>query len=138
MELGRECLEIWGYKIMEEIVWVKINQLQRIIRTGSDDSQTLSCPASPNPKVPCVSLGEAAQGGGGGGRESGIFSRSLTLPRGGGRSLGPFSWVLFLGSRFFSDLFFWVPREPSPRVLERSLGGIWSEFPPHFPHINVH
>eukprot|EP00667_Euglena_gracilis_P003706 EG_transcript_3718 len=34
MELGRECLEIWGYKIMEEIVWVKINQLQRIIRTG--------------------------------------------------------------------------------------------------------
>eukprot|EP00992_Anisonema_acinus_P000658 TRINITY_DN10241_c0_g1_i1.p1 TRINITY_DN10241_c0_g1~~TRINITY_DN10241_c0_g1_i1.p1 ORF type:complete len:190 (+),score=31.09 TRINITY_DN10241_c0_g1_i1:2-571(+) len=34
MELGRECLELWGYKIMEEIVWVKINQLQRIIRTG--------------------------------------------------------------------------------------------------------
>eukprot|EP01006_Ploeotia_vitrea_P026772 TRINITY_DN59719_c0_g1_i1.p1 TRINITY_DN59719_c0_g1~~TRINITY_DN59719_c0_g1_i1.p1 ORF type:complete len:825 (-),score=62.86 TRINITY_DN59719_c0_g1_i1:1614-4088(-) len=34
MELGRECLHIWGYTIVEEIVWVKINQLQRIIRTG--------------------------------------------------------------------------------------------------------
>jgi mRNA (2'-O-methyladenosine-N6-)-methyltransferase len=34
MELGRECLEIWGYKRVEEIVWIKTNQLQRIIRTG--------------------------------------------------------------------------------------------------------
>ncbi|XP_057518697.1 N6-adenosine-methyltransferase MT-A70-like [Amaranthus tricolor] len=34
MELGRECLESWGYKRVEEIIWVKTNQLQRIIRTG--------------------------------------------------------------------------------------------------------
>ncbi|XVF51235.1 hypothetical protein PTKIN_Ptkin04bG0168300 [Pterospermum kingtungense] len=50
MELGRECnyaswnlfgcgkalngLELWGYKWCEEIIWVKTNQLQRIIRTG--------------------------------------------------------------------------------------------------------
>ncbi|AES67837.1 putative N6-adenosine-methyltransferase MT-A70-like protein [Medicago truncatula] len=34
MELGRECLERWGYKCVEEIIWVKTNQLQRIIRTG--------------------------------------------------------------------------------------------------------
>ncbi|KAH7550121.1 hypothetical protein JRO89_XS13G0138600 [Xanthoceras sorbifolium] len=34
MELGRECLETWGYKRVEEIIWVKTNQLQRIIRTG--------------------------------------------------------------------------------------------------------
>ena len=34
MELGRECLEIWGYERIEEIVWIKTNQLQRIIRTG--------------------------------------------------------------------------------------------------------
>lgn len=34
MELGRECLEIWGYNRVEEIVWIKTNQLQRIIRTG--------------------------------------------------------------------------------------------------------
>ena len=27
MELGRECLEIWGYKRVEEIIWVKTNQL---------------------------------------------------------------------------------------------------------------
>ncbi|KAH3711089.1 N6-adenosine-methyltransferase catalytic subunit-like [Dreissena polymorpha] len=34
MELGRECLEQWGYKRIDEIIWVKTNQLQRIIRTG--------------------------------------------------------------------------------------------------------
>lgn len=34
MELGRECMQLWGYKMVQEIVWVKINQLQRIIRTG--------------------------------------------------------------------------------------------------------
>ncbi|XVF12898.1 hypothetical protein REPUB_Repub08aG0159500 [Reevesia pubescens] len=34
MELGRECLELWGYKRCAEIIWVKTNQLQRIIRTG--------------------------------------------------------------------------------------------------------
>ncbi|GFS44463.1 mRNAadenosine methylase [Actinidia rufa] len=34
MELGRECLELWGYKRVEEVIWVKTNQLQRIIRTG--------------------------------------------------------------------------------------------------------
>lgn len=34
MELGRECLQLWGYKRADEIIWVKTNQLQRIIRTG--------------------------------------------------------------------------------------------------------
>ncbi|GMH41060.1 hypothetical protein BSKO_08970 [Bryopsis sp. KO-2023] len=34
MELGRECLELWGYKRVDELVWVKTNQLQRLIRTG--------------------------------------------------------------------------------------------------------
>ncbi|CAK9016797.1 Probable N6-adenosine-methyltransferase MT-A70-like [Durusdinium trenchii] len=34
MELARECFRLWGYKRIEEIVWVKTNQLQRIIRTG--------------------------------------------------------------------------------------------------------
>ncbi|CAD2096449.1 mRNA (2'-O-methyladenosine-N6-)-methyltransferase [Plasmodium vinckei petteri] len=34
MELARECLQIWGYKRVEEILWVKTNHLQRIIRTG--------------------------------------------------------------------------------------------------------
>lgn len=27
-------LELWGYRRIEEIIWVKTNQLQRIIRTG--------------------------------------------------------------------------------------------------------
>lgn len=34
MELGRECLALWGYERCDEIIWVKTNQLQRIIRTG--------------------------------------------------------------------------------------------------------
>jgi hypothetical protein len=34
MELGRECLEIWGYKRVDELIWVKTNQLQQLIRTG--------------------------------------------------------------------------------------------------------
>lgn len=34
MELARECLQLWGYRRVEEILWIKTNQLQRIIRTG--------------------------------------------------------------------------------------------------------
>ncbi|XP_071477767.1 N(6)-adenosine-methyltransferase catalytic subunit METTL3-like [Diadema antillarum] len=34
MELGRECLQLWGYNQVEELIWVKTNQLQRLIRTG--------------------------------------------------------------------------------------------------------
>ena len=34
MELGRECLDIWGYRRVDELIWVKTNQLQRLIRTG--------------------------------------------------------------------------------------------------------
>jgi len=34
MELGRECLDIWGYQRVDELIWVKTNQLQRLIRTG--------------------------------------------------------------------------------------------------------
>ena len=33
-ELGIECLERWGYTVVEEIVWIKTNQLGRLIRTG--------------------------------------------------------------------------------------------------------
>jgi len=34
MELARDCFRVWGYRRIEEIIWVKTNQLQRIIRTG--------------------------------------------------------------------------------------------------------
>jgi len=34
MEVGRECLRVWGYTRIDELIWVKINQLQRLIRTG--------------------------------------------------------------------------------------------------------
>jgi mRNA m6A methyltransferase catalytic subunit len=34
MEVGRECLARWGYNRIDELVWVKTNQLQRLIRTG--------------------------------------------------------------------------------------------------------
>lgn len=34
MELGRDCLSKWGYECVGEILWIKTNQLQRLIRTG--------------------------------------------------------------------------------------------------------
>ncbi|KAK4703954.1 mRNA m6A methyltransferase catalytic subunit, partial [Phenoliferia sp. Uapishka_3] len=34
MELGRECLAAWGYERIDELIWVKTNQLQGLIRTG--------------------------------------------------------------------------------------------------------
>jgi len=34
LELARECLATWGYERVDELVWIKTNQLQRIIRTG--------------------------------------------------------------------------------------------------------
>ncbi|KAK4689504.1 mRNA m6A methyltransferase catalytic subunit, partial [Tremellales sp. Uapishka_1] len=34
MELGRELINLWGYRRVDELVWVKTNQLQRLIRTG--------------------------------------------------------------------------------------------------------
>jgi mRNA (2'-O-methyladenosine-N6-)-methyltransferase len=32
MEVGRECLARWGYNRIDELVWLKTNQLQRLIR----------------------------------------------------------------------------------------------------------
>eukprot|EP00048_Salpingoeca_helianthica_P007968 m.116662 g.116662 ORF g.116662 m.116662 type:complete len:568 (+) comp14472_c1_seq2:953-2656(+) len=34
MELGRECLKRWGYERVDELIWIKTNQLHRLIRTG--------------------------------------------------------------------------------------------------------
>lgn len=34
MELGRELFLQWGYKRVDELVWVKVSQLGRLIRTG--------------------------------------------------------------------------------------------------------
>ncbi|CAD6884272.1 unnamed protein product [Tilletia controversa] len=34
MELGRELLTYWGYTRIDELIWVKIGQTQRLIRTG--------------------------------------------------------------------------------------------------------
>ncbi|KAK2194330.1 bifunctional MT-A70-like/S-adenosyl-L-methionine-dependent methyltransferase superfamily [Babesia duncani] len=34
LEVGKECMELWGYRLIDEILWIKTNQLQRVIRTG--------------------------------------------------------------------------------------------------------
>ena len=34
MELGRDLFIKWGYTRIDELIWVKINQLQRLIHTG--------------------------------------------------------------------------------------------------------
>jgi len=34
METARRCMNRWGFECREEVLWIKTNQLQRIIRTG--------------------------------------------------------------------------------------------------------
>ncbi|TPX72898.1 hypothetical protein SpCBS45565_g00003 [Spizellomyces sp. 'palustris'] len=34
MELGRDCMAIWGYTRIDELIWVKTMQLQKLVRTG--------------------------------------------------------------------------------------------------------
>lgn len=34
LEIGRKALTTWGYKISDEIIWIKLNQLKRTIVTG--------------------------------------------------------------------------------------------------------
>lgn len=34
MELGRQLLRQWGYTRAEELIWVKTNQMERLVRTG--------------------------------------------------------------------------------------------------------
>jgi len=33
MEIGLVCLRVWGYTRVDEVVWVKTNQFQHVIRT---------------------------------------------------------------------------------------------------------
>merc|ERR1712087_534882 len=32
--MARQCMKRWGFECQEEVLWIKTNQLQRIIRTG--------------------------------------------------------------------------------------------------------
>ena len=34
IELGMECLKLWGYKRVQELVWIKTNQLNELVRGG--------------------------------------------------------------------------------------------------------
>ena len=34
MELGRQLLKQWGYTRIDELIWIKTNQMERLIRTG--------------------------------------------------------------------------------------------------------
>eukprot|EP01054_Gregarina_sp_Poly1_P002585 Gregarina_sp_Poly_1__2584@NODE_16_length_22882_cov_82_653956_g14_i0_p2_GENE_NODE_16_length_22882_cov_82_653956_g14_i0NODE_16_length_22882_cov_82_653956_g14_i0_p2_ORF_typecomplete_len793_score120_63MTA70/PF05063_14/8_6e57BioT2/PF15368_6/0_049_NODE_16_length_22882_cov_82_653956_g14_i03562380 len=34
MEIARDCMLAWGYRRVDELIWVKTNHLHRIIRTG--------------------------------------------------------------------------------------------------------
>lgn len=34
IDAGRECLAAWGYRLVEEIIWVKTDQLQRVAAAG--------------------------------------------------------------------------------------------------------
>lgn len=34
MEVGRECLRVWGYTRVDEVVWVKTNQVCSLVLTS--------------------------------------------------------------------------------------------------------
>lgn len=42
MEVGRECLRVWGYTRVDEVVWVKTNQVPL-------PPQFLTCSLTPDP-----------------------------------------------------------------------------------------
>jgi len=48
MELGRELFQQWGYRRVDELVWVKTSQLGRLIRTGRT-GHWLKCVPPPSP-----------------------------------------------------------------------------------------
>jgi len=60
MELGRELFSLWGYRRVDELVWVKVNQLQRLIRTGRT-GHWLKCVA---PFLPILSVWEGKEADG--------------------------------------------------------------------------
>lgn len=35
MEVGRECMRVWGYTRVDELIWVKINQVNFILTQTS-------------------------------------------------------------------------------------------------------
>lgn len=41
MEVGRECLRVWGYTRVDEVVWVKTNQV--ILPSPTTRSNTEQC-----------------------------------------------------------------------------------------------
>jgi N6-adenosine-specific RNA methylase IME4 len=55
MELGRELFQQWGYRRVDELVWVKTSQLGRLIRTGRTGHWLKWVPSSlPSPPLcPC-------------------------------------------------------------------------------------
>lgn len=34
MEIGRECMRVWGYTRVDEVIWVKTNQVTPVSRTS--------------------------------------------------------------------------------------------------------
>lgn len=42
MEVGRECLRVWGYTRIDEVVWVKTNQVSRYIQQSTCKTSTPS------------------------------------------------------------------------------------------------
>lgn len=58
MEVGRDCLQAWGYQRIDEIVWVKISQLHRLIRTGESPSRHLLSEAAADPRIATTQAGQ--------------------------------------------------------------------------------
>lgn len=46
MEVGRECMRVWGYTRVDELIWVKINQVTTVVPCLSVAAADPSCHSS--------------------------------------------------------------------------------------------
>lgn len=46
MEIGRECMRVWGYSRVDEVVWVKTNQVGSVVEIRHRTSSLTLLPSS--------------------------------------------------------------------------------------------
>lgn len=47
MEVGRECMRVWGYTRVDELIWVKINQVKFILTQTSPSLKLTTLTTAP-------------------------------------------------------------------------------------------
>lgn len=65
VEVARDCLRIWGYTRVDEIIWVKVNQIMGTVRSGRTghwlNHNKEHCLVGVKGNVPCANVGKYRQ-----------------------------------------------------------------------------